>query len=94
MKLLRKKKSIREFHHPIKESYPKITSWEEGRKWLKEHKWRLRYHCDCQIDKDSVTLHIDKENACDIEIRTDAPTDLMALQKIIKRAKEIDESRK
>ena len=60
-----------------------VTTWEEGRKWLKEHGWELWDHND-RTYNNTVGLRVSKNNCAYIRIDVDkAPSDLDAIQQAI-----------
>ena len=66
-----------------------ISTWEEGRRWLREKGWRLVGH----HEREDIYIHFEKENCVDLNITIfDAKTDLDAIRQVIDKVKAYEAS--
>lgn len=71
-----------------------ITTWEEGRKWLKEHGWQLWNHSENSYNN-TVELRICKDNSIGLRVDIEkASSDLEAMQQAITKIEAYEEGRK
>lgn len=76
-----------DYHQPESEKLisQEITTWEDGRRWLREKGWRL---AELDDGDSGVRIWIDKEvNGIDCNIRKKAKTDLEVIRKAIEHVK-------
>ena len=95
MSILKRKKQSVDIHFILP---PKpVSTWEEGRAWLREKGWLLVGHLDGNgllgRQGGDVYLHFEKTNCVDLSITIHcAKTDLDAIQQVIAKVKAYEAS--